>query len=138
MPLCVEPPRRAGRFSHSCVQGRSLRALDAAARPRTKVREMTLVRMRQGVVDRLSVLLGAAARNRIEHLQNRPNPPPRRQHTEALPEWISAANAIAASARRQARFMPDSRPHGVERVDDQILDLKPDPGSATAPRFATR
>ena len=48
----------------------------------------------------------------------------------ALPEWIQRSNAIADILLGvQARFMPElASRYGVERVDDQILDLKPGHG----------
>jgi hypothetical protein len=48
----------------------------------------------------------------------------------ALPEWIARSNAISEVLLDvQARFIPElASRHGVERVDDQIRDLKPGHG----------
>jgi len=50
--------------------------------------------------------------------------------TSTLPEWIQRSNAISdILVGVQARFMPElASRYGVERVDDQIVDLKPGHG----------
>jgi hypothetical protein len=77
-------------------------------------------------------LLGACgAQSRSNTCKTTPAAPAATAATaSALPEWIQRSNAISDILLGvQARFLPElASRYGVERVDDQILDLKPGHG----------
>jgi len=82
----------------------------------------------------LPLLLGACgAQSRSNTCKTGPSttpPAPESAKPSALPEWIARSNAIAdVLLDVQARFMPEGASRqGIERVDDQIRDLKPGHG----------
>jgi hypothetical protein len=77
------------------------------------------------------LLVGACgAQSRVNTCKTAPSPTASPTAPSALPDWIQRSNAIADVLMGvQARFLPElASRHGVERVDDQILDLKPGHG----------
>ncbi|HMJ56016.1 MAG TPA: DUF885 domain-containing protein [Polyangiaceae bacterium] len=80
----------------------------------------------------LPLLLGACgAQSRTSTCKTAPSTAATTAATAStLPEWIQRSNAIADILLGvQARFLPElASRYGVERVDDQILDLKPGHG----------
>jgi hypothetical protein len=77
------------------------------------------------------VVAACGAGSRTSTWTTEPAAPTRAAKTPSnLPEWIQRSNAIAEILLGvQARFLPElASRYGVERVDDQILDLKPGHG----------